>query len=328
MKIEGIKGCFEKTGGLFYFARMCSKIRLHAAGKLPADYFDMLGQGFDGRTCRYLGVKYEDVKAQVLAWREAIRIFGMDEDQMARPLGSEFPPGLRRDEPPVLAQTSARPLPREYDDARAFLELIRQPGSQELCERLQRRLEASIAGQKDAMVVRRRGGVHVHDRLQIIAGDRGGKRVGRVQRVLQPSGREAPDTEAAGMSGGGTDVSVLRLDEVVATGRDSPRRPLFTDHFEVAVEDEEEGILARVLDLLLHGSPALLLARELDEVLEQSQTDPTEGRETSQATGSGRCVHRVRAGEGGWRRAFIAMRCKRGTMESLSWHGRRPSAEW
>jgi len=67
MKIEGIKGCFEKTGGLFYFARMCSKARLHAAGKLPEDYFDMLGQGFDGRTCRYLEVAYADVKAQVLA---------------------------------------------------------------------------------------------------------------------------------------------------------------------------------------------------------------------------------------------------------------------
>ena len=67
MKIDGIKGCYEKTGGLFYFARMCSKIRLHAAGRLPADYFEMLGQGFDGRTCRYLGVDYEDVKALVLS---------------------------------------------------------------------------------------------------------------------------------------------------------------------------------------------------------------------------------------------------------------------
>ena len=67
MKIEGIKGCYEKTGGLFYFARMCSKIRLHAESKLPEDYFDMLGDGFDGRTCRYLRVRYEDVQEQVLA---------------------------------------------------------------------------------------------------------------------------------------------------------------------------------------------------------------------------------------------------------------------
>lgn len=69
MKIEGIKGCFEKTAGLFYFARMCSKIRLHARGALPQDYHDLLGKGFDGRTCRYLRVRYEDVQAQVLAGR-------------------------------------------------------------------------------------------------------------------------------------------------------------------------------------------------------------------------------------------------------------------
>lgn len=67
MKIEGISGCYEKTSGMFYFARMCSKIRLHASGKLPEDYFEMLGQGFDGRTCRYLGVRYDEVKEQVLA---------------------------------------------------------------------------------------------------------------------------------------------------------------------------------------------------------------------------------------------------------------------
>jgi len=52
---------------MFYFARMCSKIRLHAARKLPKDYFAMLGNGFDGRTCRYLSVRYEDVKEQVLS---------------------------------------------------------------------------------------------------------------------------------------------------------------------------------------------------------------------------------------------------------------------
>jgi hypothetical protein len=69
MKIEGIRGCYDKTGGLFYFARMCSKIRLHAEARLPADYHSMLGKGFDGRTCRYLGVRYEDVRDQVLSGR-------------------------------------------------------------------------------------------------------------------------------------------------------------------------------------------------------------------------------------------------------------------
>jgi len=67
MKIEGLEGCFKKTGGLFYFARMCSKIRLHAQRKLPEDYHELIGQGFDGRTCRYLRVSYDDVRAQVLS---------------------------------------------------------------------------------------------------------------------------------------------------------------------------------------------------------------------------------------------------------------------
>lgn len=62
-----LQGCFAKTGGLFYFARMCSKIRVHAAGRLPVEYHEMLGQGFDGRTCRYLRVSYEDVRGQVLS---------------------------------------------------------------------------------------------------------------------------------------------------------------------------------------------------------------------------------------------------------------------
>ncbi|GAA5482743.1 DUF5069 domain-containing protein [Haloferula sargassicola] len=60
-----IAGCFVKTRGLFYFARMCSKIRLHAEGLLPEEYREMLGQGFDGRTCRYLKVEYDDVIKQV-----------------------------------------------------------------------------------------------------------------------------------------------------------------------------------------------------------------------------------------------------------------------
>jgi hypothetical protein len=69
MEIKVPCSCYDKTGPLFYFARMCSKIRLHAAGSLDSSYFDMLGNGFDGRTCRYLWVNYEDVKQQVLDGR-------------------------------------------------------------------------------------------------------------------------------------------------------------------------------------------------------------------------------------------------------------------
>ncbi len=88
MKIEGIKGCYEKTGGMFYFARMCSKIRLHATDKLPADYHDLLGKGFDGRTCRYLSVNYEDVKAQVLSDKNDEEVLAWCQAQ-GRPLNDE-----------------------------------------------------------------------------------------------------------------------------------------------------------------------------------------------------------------------------------------------
>ena len=74
MKVEGLEGCFKKTGGLFYFARMCSKIRLHAKGTLPEDLHELLGQGFDGRTCRYLGVSYDDVRAQVLSGKSDVEV--------------------------------------------------------------------------------------------------------------------------------------------------------------------------------------------------------------------------------------------------------------
>jgi len=55
----------EKVGGLVYFGRMLDKIRAHAKGELPAEYLEKLGSGFDGRCCRFLGLKYEDVVARV-----------------------------------------------------------------------------------------------------------------------------------------------------------------------------------------------------------------------------------------------------------------------
>ena len=48
---------------------MLDKIRAHARGELPADHVPQLGKGFDGRTVRFLGLKYDDVVAQVKAGR-------------------------------------------------------------------------------------------------------------------------------------------------------------------------------------------------------------------------------------------------------------------
>ena len=58
-----------ETKGLVYFARMLDKIRLHAAGKLPSDYFfgaDDDPTMFDARCTRFLGVNYDELTSRTL----------------------------------------------------------------------------------------------------------------------------------------------------------------------------------------------------------------------------------------------------------------------
>src|SRR5262245_16917247 len=81
MHVPGLRSPYAKVGRIVYFGRMLDKIRLHAAGSLPeADYAANLGQGFDGRCCNFLRVKYEELRhrtlerdlsdAQLLHWAE------------------------------------------------------------------------------------------------------------------------------------------------------------------------------------------------------------------------------------------------------------------
>lgn len=65
MKILGLRQSAEMVCGLVFFGRMLDKIRLHAAGRLPADY--NRGTGMDARVCRFLHVAYGDVVEQVRA---------------------------------------------------------------------------------------------------------------------------------------------------------------------------------------------------------------------------------------------------------------------
>jgi gluconokinase len=55
----------EKVGGLFYFGRMLDKIRLHAKGELPSDYYANLGKGFDEKCARFLLVDYDQLVGRV-----------------------------------------------------------------------------------------------------------------------------------------------------------------------------------------------------------------------------------------------------------------------
>jgi gluconokinase len=90
MAISGLRSPHEKVGTLVYFGRMLDKIRLHAAGQLPADYTGNLGEGFDKACVQLLGVDYaavvERVKQggsdeEILAWcREKGRPL-IDQDQ-------------------------------------------------------------------------------------------------------------------------------------------------------------------------------------------------------------------------------------------------------
>ena len=61
------RSAYDRTDGLVYFARLLDKIRLHAAGRLRSDFHANLGDGFDVRCCRLLGVTYPALRDRTLA---------------------------------------------------------------------------------------------------------------------------------------------------------------------------------------------------------------------------------------------------------------------
>lgn len=52
------RSAHDSTLGLLYFARMIHKMQLVREGTLPPDYLPMIGEGFDGRICRFLKLPY------------------------------------------------------------------------------------------------------------------------------------------------------------------------------------------------------------------------------------------------------------------------------
>jgi hypothetical protein len=51
----------ETMDGWMHLPRYVDKIRLHLAGRLPADYQENFGKGFDGLWCKYSGVTHEQM---------------------------------------------------------------------------------------------------------------------------------------------------------------------------------------------------------------------------------------------------------------------------
>ena len=91
--VPGLRSPYVKVGRLVYFGRMLDKIRLHAAGQLPADYVANLGESrpnlFDARCGRFLGLRYADLTAhtllggsdeEILAWAETRGTARSDEE--------------------------------------------------------------------------------------------------------------------------------------------------------------------------------------------------------------------------------------------------------
>ncbi len=57
----------DEIGGIIYLPRLFDKVRLHHGGKLHPEFHTNLGLGMDLWTCQFLGVDYDDLKAQILA---------------------------------------------------------------------------------------------------------------------------------------------------------------------------------------------------------------------------------------------------------------------
>jgi uncharacterized protein DUF5069 len=90
MNVPNLRSPRDMIGGLVYFGRMLDKIRLHAQGKLPADYHANFGKGFDGRVCSLLHVNFEDVIARVNLGGEDIEILQWCFDQGRKPTDEEM----------------------------------------------------------------------------------------------------------------------------------------------------------------------------------------------------------------------------------------------
>ena len=68
--IPGLRSPSDQVNGLVYFGRMLDKIRLAAAGRLPAQWQEFRGDGtkgsFDWRCCKFLRIGYAAIESETL----------------------------------------------------------------------------------------------------------------------------------------------------------------------------------------------------------------------------------------------------------------------
>ncbi len=56
----------DEVHGYVYFARLCSKVRLHAEGKLDPEFHENMGKAMDLWTCQFLHVDYDKLRDVIL----------------------------------------------------------------------------------------------------------------------------------------------------------------------------------------------------------------------------------------------------------------------
>jgi len=81
---------YEKVGGVVWIPRMLGKIRLRAAGKLPADFHANLGKGFDARCVRFLGISYDALVERVLKGGTDEEIFAWITENGSKPTADQI----------------------------------------------------------------------------------------------------------------------------------------------------------------------------------------------------------------------------------------------
>ena len=88
MHIEGLRSPYDQVGGLVFFGRMLDKIRLHAAGRLPADY--NRGFGMDARICTFLKLDYGQIVGAALSETDDLSALKRCFEQGRRPSDEEI----------------------------------------------------------------------------------------------------------------------------------------------------------------------------------------------------------------------------------------------